>query len=232
LDQTIYFDISKLDKELEILLNRYYNSSNKQQKYIDLKIATFLDIYNLYSNIREYCIQYREPTSVLDYVLLYSRLGTILASKLLFIQLDLQGVYNFVEFSRDIESLVEYQEVKLLQASKFIENLENNLEDKDVPADLTASEEKVIRNKASKSWKQARLDTIQLDYLYYKELRFELYIYNKYLDYQAIKEAYFFPEVAGPVYLSRNKYQIYILTAVNKEDDISDNSEDTKTEID
>jgi hypothetical protein len=88
-DQTIYFDISKLDKEFKILLNRYYNSSNKQQKYINRKVAAFFKKYNLYLDIKEYCIQYRKPTSILDYILLYSRLKAILASRLLFIQLDL-----------------------------------------------------------------------------------------------------------------------------------------------
>jgi hypothetical protein len=71
-----------------------------------------------------------------------------------------------------------------------------------------------------------------LDYLYYKELGFELYIHNKYPDYQAIKETYYFPRLAGPVYLSRIQYQIYILTAVSKKDSRSDNSEDTETEVD
>jgi hypothetical protein len=104
----LYFDTSKVDKQLGIILVGYNNSIVEYQETVDIKIAAFLDRYNLYTDIEEYCIQYRKPTSILDYILLYRRLETILAPRLYFILLDLQRVYNFVEFDRNIELLVEY----------------------------------------------------------------------------------------------------------------------------
>jgi hypothetical protein len=149
----LYFDTSKVDKQLGIILVGYNNRTTEHQDKIDIKIAVFLDKYNLYKNITEYRTRYREPTTVLDYVLLYSSLEAILALILLFIQLDLQGVFNLVEFKKDIETLVEYQEVKPLQVSKFIENLGEDSEGQDndgVPAELTALQERTVRKEANK----------------------------------------------------------------------------------
>jgi hypothetical protein len=85
--------------------------------------------------------------------LLYSSFEAILALILLFIQLDLQKANNLVEFKRNIELLVEYQEIKLSKISKFIKNLGNNLEslnNKDVLAKLTALQKRTIKKKTNK----------------------------------------------------------------------------------
>jgi hypothetical protein len=104
----LYFDTSKVDKQLSIILVGYNNSTTEYQDTVDIKIAVFLDKYNLYKNITEYRVQYRKPTTVLDYILLYSSLEAILASTILFIQLDIQRVYNLAEFKEDTELLVDY----------------------------------------------------------------------------------------------------------------------------
>jgi hypothetical protein len=66
----LYFDTSKVDKQLGIILVGYNNSTTEYQDIVDIKIAVFLDKYNLYKNITEYWVQYRNPTTVLNYILL------------------------------------------------------------------------------------------------------------------------------------------------------------------
>jgi hypothetical protein len=97
-----------LDKQFRIILVRYNNSSIKYQETVDIEIAAFLDKYDLYKDIRKYCIKYKEPASILNYILLYRRLEAILVPILLFIQLDLQRIYNLAKFKKDIELLIEY----------------------------------------------------------------------------------------------------------------------------
>ena len=152
----------------------------------------------------------------------------------------MQEAFTLVEFSKDTEFLAIVENNRLLYISKFIKNLGNNSESQeDLDYLLSVLEEKQLEEVAVSTArkyqeiKKSKLDTTILDYLYYKELGFELYIYNKYPDYRAIKEIYYFPEIAGPVYFSRVIYQIYILTAVDKEEDNrSEDSEDTETEVD
>jgi hypothetical protein len=79
----LYFDTSKIDKQLNIILIRYNNSTTEYQNIVNIKIAVFFDKYNLYKNIAEYRVQYRNPITVLDYILLQRGFEAILVLILL-----------------------------------------------------------------------------------------------------------------------------------------------------
>jgi Domain of unknown function (DUF4939) len=238
-DRTTYFDTSELDEQLEMLLDGYDNHPTEEQKQIDLRIAAFLDKYDSCSNMSEYRARYGEPTSVLDHVLPHGGLTATLAAGPPFTPMDLQGAYNLVSFSGDMESLAEYQEIQPSRVSKFIEKLGNDSDSQDdYDYALSASEEKhleqVVKEAAEeyRERKNARLDATQPDHPRHNELGFESCAHDECPDHRASKEAYYFPEVTGPVYLSRDTHQICALTAVDEEEDGSEGSDDTETEDD
>ena len=212
-DRTTFFNILKLDKALETLLNQATDSLREDKEQKDKAIIEFVDQHNKINQkiTRQDIYRDLEHSKNNDkyQTKLYKESASILQTPQIFLSIVKEKSLDCKKAQRENNS----------QTRKYIKDLESCNED--LQFILIEDKEKellkiynVVYNKYI-TQKLARLDAIKTDHLEYNILYFSVYADNYCLIHLSNKKATYFPKKVKLIYKARIVvYQIYTLSKI------------------